>query len=418
MGFKDTELGKIPLEWELCELKDKVNIVMGQSPKSEFYNKNKEGVPFMQGRTTFGDKYHEIDTWCTEPKRFANKADVLMSVRAPVGDVNIATMKLCIGRGLASLSMKNNNNEYLYYLLKNYVDVITSKGSGTVFSSVNKNDVETLKLPFAGDIEQKAIANILSSLDEKIELNNQMNKTLEEMAQALFKRWFVDFEFPNEDGEPYKSSGGEMVDSEFGMIPKGWEVKSIENICKRIGSGGTPSRKKGDYYGDEILWLKTKELSDSFVFDTEEKITLKGLNESSAKLFPKHTVMMAMYGATVGKLGIISKELSFNQATCGMVVDETMQCYEYLYLWLLKERENIISLATGSAQQNLSVGVIKAYPIIRPSLKQITDFKKVAKGIFEIVENNQEENRNLNSIRDTLLPKLMSGEIRVSDLQN
>ncbi len=245
-----------------------------------------------------------------------------------------------------------------------------------------------------------------------------MNKTLEEMAQALFKRWFVDFEFPNEDGEPYKSSGGEMVDSEFGMIPKGWEVKSIENICKRIGSGGTPSRKKGDYYGDEILWLKTKELSDSFVFDTEEKITLKGLNESSAKLFPKHTVMMAMYGATVGKLGIISKELSFNQATCGMVVDETMQCYEYLYLWLLKERENIISLATGSAQQNLSVGVIKAYPIIRPSLKQITDFKKVAKGIFEIVENNQEENRNLNSIRDTLLPKLMSGEIRVSDLQN
>ncbi len=130
MGFKDTELGKIPLEWELCELKDKVNIVMGQSPKSEFYNKNKEGVPFMQGRTTFGDKYHEIDTWCTEPKRFANKADVLMSVRAPVGDVNIATMNLCIGRGLASLSMKNNNNEYLYYLLKNYVDVITSKGSG------------------------------------------------------------------------------------------------------------------------------------------------------------------------------------------------------------------------------------------------------------------------------------------------
>lgn len=116
MSFKETEVGKIPKEWGIFELKEKVNIIMGQSPKSEFYNKDEEGIPFMQGRTTFGEKYHTIDTWCTDPKKYAKQYDVLMSVRAPVGDVNIATMDLCIGRGLASLSMKNkNNNSYITY---------------------------------------------------------------------------------------------------------------------------------------------------------------------------------------------------------------------------------------------------------------------------------------------------------------
>jgi type I restriction enzyme S subunit len=246
LSFKETEIGLIPKDWNLFELKDKVNITMGQSPKSKFYNSDGIGIPFMQGRKTFGSKYHTIDTWCTDPKRLAKKGDVLMSVRAPVGDVNIAINDLCIGRGLASLRMYNGNNEFLFYLLRNYVDKITSRETGTVFGSINKKGIETLKLPFPSNSEQKAIANILSTLDEKIEVNNKINKTLEKMAQTIFKHWFVDFEFPNENGEPYKSSGGEMTHSELGMIPKGWKVRTIKEIALNgnVICGKTPSTKK------------------------------------------------------------------------------------------------------------------------------------------------------------------------------
>lgn len=406
MGFKDTELGKIPLEWELCELKDKVNIVMGQSPKSEFYNKNKEGVPFMQGRTTFGDKYHEIDTWCTEPKRFANKADVLMSVRAPVGDVNIATMKLCIGRGLASLSMKNNNNEYLYYLLKNYVDVITSKGSGTVFSSVNKNDVETLKLPFAGDIEQKAIANILSSLDEKIELNNQMNKTLEEMAQALFKRWFVDFEFPNEDGEPYKSSGGEMVDSELGMIPKGWKVGYLDDIIEIYDAKRKPlsSRQRANmaknypYYGAASL----VDYVENYLFDgIYVLISEDGANVVDADGYP-----LVQY--------VWDKFWVNNHAH----IVKGKNGYSEEHIYILVKNTNMRSIVTGAVQPKINQANLKSVNIVIAQAIIIEKFNDLLTSVFNQYRSNAIENEKLKEMRDILLPKLMSGEIRVTDLQN
>lgn len=405
-------------EWRSVKLSDISFITMGQSPKSEFYNSHGDGVPFMQGRTTFGYKYHGIDTWCTKPTRMADKNSILMSVRAPVGDVNIATQDLCIGRGLAALNMKNGNNEFLYYLLLHEKQNLISRETGTVFGSINKAGLENLEITIPDDNEQRAIANILSSLDEKIELNNQMNETLEEMAQALFKRWFVDFEFPNEDGQPYKSSGGEMVESELGIIPKGWNIKKIIDISKQIGSGGTPSRKKVEYYGDEVLWLKTKELDDTYIFDTEEKITSIGLKESSAKIYPRNTIMIAMYGATVGKLGIISKELSFNQATCGIIVNDELPSHEYLFQWLKYNRDSIINLATGSAQQNLSVSVIKNIQLLCPNKNIVTLYKGLIEPIFKYKEKIQYENSSLKELRDTLLPKLMSGEIRVSDFES
>lgn len=146
--WRETELGLIPAEWEYSELKDKVEVIMGQSPKSEYYNSNQQGMPFLQGRKTFGEKFPQIDTWCINPIKVAQKGDVLLSVRAPVGDLNISNQNICIGRGLASLRMKNGNNEFLYYLLKNYRSFLLNKQSGTVFGSINKNDIENLKLPF------------------------------------------------------------------------------------------------------------------------------------------------------------------------------------------------------------------------------------------------------------------------------
>ena len=213
-------------EFELIELGKVSKISMGQSPPSKYYNYEGDGIPFLQGVKTFGNKYPKYDTWVTRPLKIATKGEVLFSVRAPVGEVNIATTDVCIGGGLASIS--GYDNEFIYYLLKSFGQKVIDRQTGTVFGAVGREILESTKLPIPSQTEQKAIAKILSDLDSKIELNQKMNKTLESIAHAIFKHWFIYFEFPNEEGKPYKSSGGEMVDSELGKVPKKWTIKTLD----------------------------------------------------------------------------------------------------------------------------------------------------------------------------------------------
>lgn len=412
--WKETEIGKIPAHWDFAPMKEYVEINMGQSPKSEFYNTVGKGLPFLQGNRTFGIKYPYYDTYSSDIKKIAQEGDVLFSVRAPVGDVNIATQRFCIGRGIASLRMKNGNQEYLYYLLREYRRYIETRESGTVFGSINKKGLEELKLPFPPKEEQEKIANILSSLDDKIQLNNEMNKTLEEMAQSIFKRWFVDFEFPNEYGEPYKSSGGEMVDSELGMIPKGWKVKTLDDIGD-IVSGGTPSTKNEEYYSGEISWITPKDLSGynrKFISKGERSITELGLQKSSAKLLPKGTVLFSSR-APIGYVAIAEKEVSTNQGFKSVICNEKIMNNNYMYYFLKCNKENIENVSSGSTFKEISGTHMKNIKIIVPSKVILDKFNDLIKSFDSLLKKNYEDIDTLEEIRDNLLPKLMSGEIKV-----
>ncbi|WP_346207925.1 restriction endonuclease subunit S [Caldifermentibacillus hisashii] len=411
MTFKLSEIGLVPVDWEISELKTKATITMGQSPKSDSYNSECIGMPFMQGRKTFGDKYHSIDTWCTDPKKIAKKNDVLISVRAPVGDVNVATTDLCIGRGLASLRMHNGNNEFLYYLLKNYSKEITNRETGTVFASINKKGLETIKLPFPSDIEQKAIANILSTLDEKIETNNQINEKLEEMAQALFKHWFVDFEFPNENGEPYKSSGGEMVESELGMIPKGWKIKRVGEIVN-ITRGASPRPIKDYIDAIGMPWVKISDATESkskYINETKEFIKEEGIPKSK-KVSPGTLILSNSATPGIPKIMLIDACVHD-----GWLVFQDYQYItkEFLYYFLMNEREKILTLSNGSVFRNLKTDILKNYKIVVPTLELIEKANKIFQDFNNEIERRTKEIKILSNIRDTLLPKLMSGEIRV-----
>ena len=161
------------------KLKEFAIINMGQSPKGETYNTVERGMPFLQGRKTFGRIYPSIDTWTTNPIKIANKSEILMSVRAPVGDMNFANQEICIGRGLCSINAKNGRNKYLYYMLLNSMNNIKQKSTGTVFDSVNRNDLENLEFNFHSEKEQDKIENILGNIDIKIELNNEINNNYE-----------------------------------------------------------------------------------------------------------------------------------------------------------------------------------------------------------------------------------------------
>ncbi len=278
--------------------------------------------------------------------------------------------------------------KFLYYQLTliDYTNLnVGSAVPSLTVPVINDIDISLPPLP-----EQKAIAEILSSLDDKIDLLNRQNKTLDQMAETLFRQWFI--EEAKED----------------------WEEGKLEELCLKINSGGTPSTKIEEYYNGEISWYATKELKDNFLFGSISKITEKGLQNSSAKLFPKGTVIIAIYASpTVGRLGILGTDATFNQATCGLIPNEELCCKEFLYLFLKSERDNLNSMASGSAQQNLNVGKIKSYPIFIPDKITMEKFKNLVKLQFNKIEQNQIQIYSLENLHDTLLPKLMSGEVRV-----
>lgn len=166
-------------KWIKCSLGDIAEVTMGQSPKSEFYNTDGEGLPFMQGNRTFGRLYPTFDTYTTKITKVAEAGDIIMSVRAPVGDLNITPVKMCLGRGLCGIKAKNGERDFLYYLLKYNISNLLNKESGTVFGSVNKKDINGLEINIPDSISiQRKISEIIRNFDDKIEINEKINENL------------------------------------------------------------------------------------------------------------------------------------------------------------------------------------------------------------------------------------------------
>lgn len=211
------------------------------------------------------------------------------------------------------------------------------------------------------------------------------------------------------------SSQEDLVNSELGPIPKGWHVESVSSFCEEMKNGATPSRGKAEYWENgTIPWVVTGEVNDGIVLDTTEKITEAGLCNSSAKLLPIDTVVMAMYGrGTAARLAYLKIEATTNQACCGMIC-KTANRSAFLYETLHQMHDYIDALASGSVQQNLSKEIIGDLKFVCPSdnIVESLNFSK----IFDVMTLNEKENRKLIELRDYLLPKLMSGEIDVSDL--
>ena len=214
------------------KLKEFATINMGQSPKGETYNTDGNGMPFLQGRKTFGRIYPTIDTWTTNPIKVANKDEILMSVRAPVGDMNFANQDICIGRGLCSINAKNGRNKYLYYMLLNSMNDLKQKSTGTVFDSINRSDLENLEIDFHSDDDQIRIENILSTIDSKIELNNEINNNLQELINNIFVSKFVN----------YESYTGEYKTTELGNIPSAWNIDNFGNVISFSNGYGWDSK--------------------------------------------------------------------------------------------------------------------------------------------------------------------------------
>ncbi|MCY4585144.1 MAG: restriction endonuclease subunit S [Bryobacterales bacterium] len=320
---------------------------------------------------------------------------------------------------------KGNDAKFLFYLLQTLRLNDWRAGSGqpllnqTILSSI---PVMVPPLP-----EQRAIAHILGTLDDKIELNRRMNETLEAMARALFKSWFVEFDpvrakmAGRDPGLPQPLADlfpGRLVDSELGKIPEGWGVADVESLCVSITSGGTPSRKDSAFWEHSTIpWYKTGELLDGPLIDSEEYITEAAISNSSAKLWPAGTILFALYASpTVGRLGVLEKPGTANQATAGLIV-KSEYGVPFLRRMLIEARGTLKSIAVGAAQQNINQQVLKSHRLIVPRSTIAGAYSRLMAACDDQQVRMAKASRTLAGLRDVMLPKLVSGELRMDDVK-
>ena len=340
---------------------------------------------------------------------------IIGRVGAYCGNVNYTTQKCWISdNAILAKAKEDFDSKFLYYnmIYQNFHNLRT----GSSQPLLTQGTLKKVQINCPNLEQQKQISQILSSIDGKIEVNNQINKTLENMAQAIFKQWFVDFEFPNEDGEPYKSSGGEMVESELGMIPKGWEVKKSSDIAN-INIGKTPPRKEKECFTldpDDYKWISIKDLGNSgaYIFDSSEYLTKESIEKYNVKVVPDNTVVLS-FKLTVGRVSITCGQMTTNEAIAHFnLSNKSKITTEYLYLYLKSFDYGKLG-NTSSIANAVNSKIIKAMPIIVPDNKTIKTFSEVMESVFSKIKYTIKQSDKLIEIRDTLLPKLMSGEIRV-----
>ena len=398
--------------WKEYKIED-IGIVVGGATPSTKDSSNYDGnIPWItpkdlanhNGRyISHGERMISLQGFNNCSCQMLPKNSILFSSRAPIGYVAIANNELCTNQGFKSIIPNNNivDSLFLYYLLVYYKPVIENMGSGTTFKEVSGSVMKNLAINIPEIDEQKKIAAILSSLDDKIELNRRINRNLEQQAQALFKAWFVDF-------EPFKN--GKFVDSELGKIPEGWKVVELGKVTKHI------TERVGQKNDIKVLSpITTGELVLS-----EEYFTKQVFSENIAKYIIVKPKQFAYNPARVniGSLGMNT----FTFTGCVSPVYVVFECenrYEHFFDCLRKTKsfkEEVISRAIGGVRQSLGYKDFSLIKTIYPPKQVIIRFNELYLKLLQLRRFNIKENDSLSSLRDTLLPKLMSGELNVNTI--
>ena len=338
------------------------------------------------------------------------KGDILITSEAPFGQIYYwdSDEKIVLSQRLFDVRLNDEVcHKYVYYFMTShrYQKDLEGRATGTTVTGLRQPELlkSTILLPPLS--AQRSISSILSSLDRKIELNNKINADLEEMAQAIFKNWFVDF-------EPFKD--GKFVDSELGMIPEGWKVGTLGDMGT-IVCGKTPSKANSNYYGGDIPFIKIPDMHGNvFVESSEDRLTEQGSLSQIKKLIPPYSLMVSCI-ATVGLVSINTKPSHTNQQI-NTIIPHNKSALFYLYQYIKNNEELLKNMGRGGTT-TLNVNT-KSFSNIRlfiPSDIALLQFHQIVEGLFKKIELNMQESRTLSLLRDTLLPRLMSGELEVPE---
>lgn len=323
--------------------------------------------------------------------------ELIISLVGSVGNTAIVPKSFKGCNLVRATGLIDIEDPFLTKWVKYYIDsplgqyYIKSNLNTTVQATLNVKSLVDMPIPMPDSRIIGQIVAVLSSLDDKIENNNRINANLEAQAQAVFKSWFVDF-------EPFG-----------GLLPEDWEETTIGEICKCY-LGGTPSRAKAEYWNGEIPWINSGEVNKYRILEGSEYITELGLQKSATKLLPRKTTVLAITGATLGQVSLLEIEACANQSVIGIVQNEKVP-YEFIYPLILNDIEQIMLHQTGGAQQHINKDNVESHKLILPTDEVMAKYKAIQAPLFETIANNCFESQRLAALRDTLLPKLMKGEI-------
>jgi type I restriction enzyme S subunit len=410
---------------------------------------------------------HSVITGNGRIKRYAlEKGDILIAMTgATVGKVGrmpdtSETFYLNQRVGKVFLDKPDKADyDFIYYVLSQETHVREMFGiaHGSAQANISGSQIESLEIPLPPITEQRRIAAILGTLDDKIELNRRMNRTLERIAAAIFKSWFIDFlpvrakqRARTQTGDPVRAkadlpaaqgtaqAGGRdplaavsgtaqagglppeiadlfpdsFQDSPLGPIPKGWTPGTIKDCCEKVQNGGTPKRSEPSYWTPATIpWLTSGEVRQTIVIRTGNAISELGFENSSTKWFPSGSTAVALYGATAGQVCLIAEPMTTNQAVCGLIPKPNHRYFNYFVL--TSSESSLAHQASGSAQQNISKGLVERTTVVIPPLSILKEFEKLTASLFDKWILNLRCNDSLSRTRDTLLPKLLSGEIEL-----
>lgn len=386
-------------EWKEVKIDSIAKVVGGGTPKTsrpEFWNGN---IPWLTPRDLTG--YSKVyilkgERSITEEGLKGSSAkllpagSVLLSSRAPIGYIAIAENEICTNQGFKSLVVKKDkaNNLFIYYWLKSNVDYLKSNGTGTTFSEISGSVLKELDILLPPLPEQKAIAEVLSSLDDKIDLLNRQNKTLEEMAETLFRQWFI-----------------EEADER-------WEERPLSYFGKII-CGKTPSKKRKDYYGGNVPFIKIPDMHDTtYILHTTDSLSEQGNSSQLNKGLPPKSICVSCI-ATVGLVAMNTIESHTNQQINSIIPYKDEYRF-YIYLKMKESNSLLHSMASGgTATLNLNTSNFSKMKITLPPYVNLLKFKNHVESIFDKILFNQLQINQLTNLRDTLLPKLMCGDVRI-----
>ncbi len=419
---------RVPEGWESIELKQACNIVMGQSPDGIFINQSNNGFPFLQGNAEFSDIYPIEKNWTTNITRTAKQNSLLLSVRAPVGELNIADKDYCIGRGLSSLNSTTHSLDYLYFYINHKKNQFSNLSQGSTFEAVNRKNIEefTILSPKLKK-EQQKIAEILSEVDSAITLTKELiekNKRLKTALMQDLLSYGIAEETPDgrfdENGQIRTPQTHKFKPSPLGDIPVEWECVELGNIYKDLRTGSTPSRSNPAYFKGDILWVTSGELKYKVITNTVEKITKKAVKDTNLKIYPSGTFFIAITGleakGTRGSCAIISKEATTNQSCMAFEENEKVNTL-YLFQYYLLHGENIsLYYSQGSKQQSLNNKIVSKIPIHLPSLLEQQKIANILSSQDEKIEKLSNKLTKLNHLKTSLMQDLLSGKVRVNKL--
>jgi type I restriction enzyme S subunit len=353
--------------------------------------------------------------------KLIDKDDIVISARGTVGLIAQLSKPMAFNQSCYGIKAKKDliDKNFLFYLLKNNINLLKSRTHGSVFDTITMDTLKNLEVIIPQYNTQILNAKILSSLDDKIEANKMLANKLEELAQTLYKRWFVDFEFPNEEGKPYKSSGGEMVESELGLIPEGWEVLSLGEVLKENIRGFSPKYTQDKKNGIPVInqrCLRNHTITEEAVQYHDNKLKLANL-----KFYHKEwdVLINSMGVGTLGRVSISSISSNRLVHSCISILRNNEKVKKGFFSFLILSLENkFVAMGEGTTgQTSLNNKEIAKIKVIIPGLKVQEKNDDIFINLVAKIDSNNSQNKKLSELRDLLLPKLMSGEIEVQDME-